>query len=270
MLPVLSNALQTYGSPEGRPVLFLHGFMGRGADWEEVASGLGEGFRCLCPDLPGHGGQALEEEPSIETTADALAGLLAEHGIARAALVGYSMGGRIALMAALRYPELFRPLVLESASPGIRSEDDREARAKRDRGLSRRLEAMRGDAERFRDFLDEWYDAPLFASLQKDPARLAVLIERRIENRPESLGAALRGFSVGRQPALWDAIADYPAPILAMAGEEDRKYRRIAEEMAALSPHVATHVMNGRGHNVHFENPRGYTTVLRAFIESTH
>jgi pimeloyl-ACP methyl ester carboxylesterase len=110
------------GDPRRPAILLLHGFMGSGADWAVAISALDERFYCVAPDLPGHGaslGMPHQGAYTIEGAAQALLALLDELEIERPLVVGYSMGGRLALYLALRHPEGCSALFLESASPGI-------------------------------------------------------------------------------------------------------------------------------------------------------
>jgi 2-succinyl-6-hydroxy-2,4-cyclohexadiene-1-carboxylate synthase len=259
---------------ETRPttVLFLHGFLGCGADWAPIIEGLGAEFHCIAPDLPGHGGatlDALAGKCGFIATAKALLKRLDKEQVPQCALVGYSMGGRIALYLALRYPHRFPRVALESASPGLREESERAPRREQDEALARRLETM--DDAKFRAFLEEWYGQPLFASLAQHPALRAGLIERRMRNSPAALAAALRGMGLAAQPSLWAALPDFRTPALLIVGSRDRKFCPIAERMSEYRSNIAVHEMADCGHNVHLENPSGYTTVLKRFLESaTH
>ena len=167
------------GDPRLPAILFLHGFMGSGADWASEISVLDEHFYCVAPDLPGHGSSlALPPDAyTIEGTTRALLDLLDELGITRAVLVGYSMGGRIALYLALRHPERCSGLFLQSASPGIEEPAERLARRKADEERARRLES--GDLA---SFLEAWYRQPLFASLARREGLLRETIEARMRN----------------------------------------------------------------------------------------
>lgn len=261
-----------YGDSAAPPVVFLHGFLGCGADWDVVARPLSDAFYCVCPDLPGHGASLIQDTaapPDFSEAAAALAARLVEMGLKRPALAGYSMGGRLALYCACRWPERFSCVVIESASPGLKTDSDRAARLEQDEALAVQLDAAR-DPALFRAFLEAWYAQPLFSSLAKKPALLDDLISRRTGNRPEQLAAALRALGTGAQPGLWDALPGYRLPTLTIAGALDRKYCQIAEEMSDSCARIAVHVMADCGHNVHFENPSGYTTVIRSFLEAIH
>jgi len=256
--------------PAGAPaVLFLHGFMGEGADWMEVVDELCEGFRCICPDLPGHGRNCSHSGTpfTIEHAAVGLLRRLDALGVDTCGIAGYSMGGRLALYLALQHPARFTRVVLESASPGIRNEEERRQREQHDRDLANRLESLSPEA--FSEFVKEWYDQPMFASLARDPGRREQLVTRRLHNDPAGLAASLRGMGVGSQISLWEKLGGYSTPTVLLVGELDHKFRQIAEDMSESLPCIAPQCMGGCGHNVHFENPSGYTMALKRFFGVT-
>src|SRR3712207_3070027 len=209
--------------------------MGSGADWAEEILALDERFYCVAPDLPGHGSD-LELSPeryTIEGATRTLRGLLDDLDVERAALVGYSMGGRLALYLALRHPERCSGLFLESASPGIESGAEREARRRSDKEKAARLQS--GDLE---GFLDDWHWQPVFASLARDEDRLRTTIEARLRNDPTELARSLRGMGTGQQPSLWSELGALRVPALAVAGELDEKYVAVARRMGSINPLV--------------------------------
>lgn len=242
-------------------ILFLHGFMGSVADWRDVRAALDGSHRCLAVDLPGHGASLDLAHPEAYTAggaARALLDLLDELNVERPVIVGYSMGGRLALYLALRYPERSAGLFLESASPGIEDPAEQRARREVDEERARRLES--GDLE---TFLADWYRQPLFASLAQ------AMIEARSNNDPGELARSLRGMGAGSQPSLWKELAGLQAPTLAVAGELDKKYVRIASRMATLTPHTQSAVVPSAGHNVRLEAPKAYLALLQNFLELT-
>ncbi len=241
----------------------MHGFMGSSADWAVVISALDERFYCVAPDLPGHGSSVglTPQAYTIEGAAKMLRELLDGLGISRAALVGYSMGGRLALYLALRYPERCSALFLESASPGIEDAAERELRREADEERARRLES-----DDFGDFLADWYRQPLFASLARREELLDQNIEARLRNDPGELARSLRGVGAGRMPSLWGELAALRMPTLAVAGELDARYVEISARMAALGPRVRAAVVPETGHNVRLENPEAYLASLKRFL----
>ena len=251
------------GSPDDPGILFLHGFMGSSADWKDLVAAIGDLAFCIAPDLPGHGA-SLELTPDAYTmqgTARSVVHTLDELEVESPVIVGYSMGGRLALYLALRYPERCAGLFLESASPGLESESERTARRAADDEKAKRLES--GDFEKF---LRDWYRQPLFESLAKDEGLLRQTIAARRRNDPVELARSLRGMGTGRQPSLWAELEGLVVPALAVAGKLDGKYAGISSRMARVNQRVEAVVIPGVGHNVHDEAPAQYLALLGRFL----
>ena len=244
--------------------LFLHGFMGSSADWREIMAALGDQTFRIAMDLPGHGA-SLRLPPDTYTiegasravirTMDGLEGI-------RPVVAGYSMGGRLALYLALRYPERCAGLFLESASPGLENAGERAARRLADESKAKCLES--GD---LRAFLRDWYRQPLFASLARDEDLLYRTIEARRRNNPGELALSLRGMGTGSQPSMWVELEGLAVPALAVAGGMDKKYAGISSRMASISPRIKSAIVPGAGHTVHAETPAAYTSLLGRFMD---
>ena len=200
---------------------------------------------------------------TMEGASRYLADLLDGLGSQRAVLVGYSMGGRLALYFALRYPELCSGLFLESASPGLNDAKGHATRRRADEEKAARLES--GD---FDEFLHDWYRQPLFASLARNEELLQKTTGSRRRNDPEELARSLRGMGTGIQPSLWDELAGLEVPTLAVAGELDEKFVAIGRRMETGSPMVNFIQVPGAGHNLHAESPVAYADLLQDFLES--
>jgi 2-succinyl-6-hydroxy-2,4-cyclohexadiene-1-carboxylate synthase len=245
-------------------VLFLHGFMGSSADWRGVMTALGDRTFCIAADLPGHGASLglRQEAYTIEGSARAVIQVLDELEVEYLVVAGYSMGGRLALYLALRYPERCAGFVLESVSPGLEGASEREARRAADESKATRLES--GDLE---TFLRDWYRQPLFSSLAKDERLLRRTIEARLRNKPVELARSLRGMGTGSQPSLWGELESLAVPALAVAGGLDGKYAGISSRLANISPRVEPVVVPGVGHNVHDEAPAEFGDLLKGFLD---
>lgn len=238
--------------------------MGSSEDWREAATSLGGRTFAIAVDLPGHGASR-GLSPEVYTTEGAtraVIGTLDNLGVEEASLVGYSMGGRLALYLALRHPKRCTGLLLESASPGLEGEDERASRRSDDEEKARRLES--GD---FEAFLRDWYRQPLFESLARDEGLLRSTIEARRRNDPAELARSLRGMGTGAQPPLWEELSGLRVPALAIAGELDAKFVQIANRMSRITPKVRPAVIPGVGHNVRAEAPDAYAALLRDFLE---
>lgn len=244
-------------------ILFLHGFMGDSNEFNEVISLLSDNFCCVAVDLPGHGKTRVigdDECYSMQNTAHGLISLLDDLNIESCCLIGYSMGGRLALYLNLHFPQRFSRVVLESASPGLKTERDQAERIQRDLELAQQLESID-----FPVFLSKWYNQPLFASLNKHQ-NFKLLLEKRLQNNPLELAKSLCGLSTGQQPSLWDKLKINQNHLLLLVGEYDEKFRSINSEMVRLCESAQLKVIRNCGHNIHFENPKEFALNLQSFL----
>jgi 2-succinyl-6-hydroxy-2,4-cyclohexadiene-1-carboxylate synthase len=256
---------QLIGASHHPPIVFLHGFMGRGADFVPIATALRDRYCSLLIDLPGHGDSlnADNRAYTMATTAQLVIERIDRLQLAPAHLYGYSMGGRLALYLAIHYPDYFRHTMLESASPGCRTTEAAIARQQQDQALADRLE--RTNATGFSDFLQDWYQQPLFQSLQQYP-NLATLYNQRLQNNPQFLAKSLRGMGTGVQPRLWDALPTHDRPLHLLTGELDQKFTAVQMAMRAIAPSVTGSVIQQTGHNIHWENPGAVIREIASFF----
>ncbi len=249
-----------------RPVIvFLHGFMGSGEDFARIIVDLSDQFCCIAIDLPGHGSTRIEgvdTQYTMSATAQALVAWLDRHHIAHCGLVGYSMGGRLALYMALKFAERFSGTVLGSASPGLHNIQERQQRCQQDEQRAKNLEAD------FPAFLTQWYGQPLFQPLRHHPNFSQVFHQRRQQN-PVELAKSLRYMGLGRQPSLWDGLAKHDRPLLLVVGDRDRKFYRLNQQMADWCPTAKLHILTDCGHAVHLEQPERFVEQVRTFFSDT-
>jgi 2-succinyl-6-hydroxy-2,4-cyclohexadiene-1-carboxylate synthase len=237
--------------------------MGDSNEFNEVIALLSAQFCCLTVDLPGHGKTRVlggDECYTMSNTAQALINLLEQLNVKECFLVGYSMGGRLALYLNLHFPQCFSKVVIESASPGLKTQGDRVERTQRDIELAQELE--KSD---FFCFLSNWYEQPLFASLKKHP-QFKSLIASRLQNNPLELAKSLRNMSTGCQPYLWEELKKNRNPLLLLVGEYDAKFIAINSEMARLCKSAKLEIVNNCGHNIHFENPKIFVENVQFFL----
>lgn len=259
--------VRTVGEGEGIPVLMVHGFTGSAEGWGEgILEGLAHHRPVLAVDLPGHGESSGDRDPerfTMDRVVTDLVALLEDRGIQKADWVGYSMGGRICVAAAVSHPERIHRLVLESASPGLRAEDARARRRRQDDLLARRIEAQGIEA-----FVDYWMAQPLFSTQRRlPPAVLADARRRRLRNDPTALAHVLRGMGTGSQPSYWADLSKVSIPALLVTGELDARYTRVAAEMAGLLPQARRVVVPDAGHTIHLEDPRAWLRVVATYFE---
>lgn len=263
----------------GPAIVLLHGFTGNGDGWAPFLPALARYGRVIVPDLPGHGGTDVPKaagpsEPppapgpsfgpgrDMARWADDVGLILDALGERDAVVIGYSLGGRTALTWAARRPDRVRALVLESASPGIDSEEERRRRREQDEALAKFIEE-----EGVAAFVDRWEELPLFASQKNLPEDLQDLVRRRrLGNSAPGLAASLRCMGAGVMEPLHGRLASLTMPVLLLAGSLDEKYCRLAREMGGLFPRATVHVVDGAGHAVHLERPERWLASVERFL----
>ena len=231
-------------------LVLLHGFTQTRQSWRRTVAAVRGSRRVLAPDLPGHGHAAARP-----ASFPACTGYVRALGGERFTLAGYSMGGRIALHAALALGDRVDRLVLVGASPGIADAAERAARRAADDALAARIEAIGVEA-----FAREWAALPMWAG---QPERVAAAAHAdRLRNTPAGLASALRGLGTGVMEPLWDALPSLTVPVTLAVGERDEKFRAIAERMAAMLPRGEVVVVPGAGHAAQLEQPDAVAALL--------
>ena len=233
--------------------VLLHGFTQPGTSWDPVVRALGPDWHAAAPDLRGHGHAADARPVTFETIRDDLDVVVAG---GTEALVGYSMGGRLALDWAVTRRGKIGRLVLVSASPGLADPDERAARRVDDERLAARvLEAG------VRTFAEEWGAQRLFAG--QGEAVAAAAHAERLRQTERGLAAVLRGLGTGVMRPLWERLGEVRVPVTLVVGERDAKFRDVAGRMAPFFRNCTVVVVPGAGHAVHLEAPAG---VARAIV----
>jgi 2-succinyl-6-hydroxy-2,4-cyclohexadiene-1-carboxylate synthase len=237
-------------------VTLLHGFTLGGESWDDLLTDMPEEWRWIAPDLRGHG-----DAPVADCTMDRCAADLVELwdvlGVERSHVVGYSMGGRLALHVAVRLPERTRSLLTIGAHAGLEGAA-REDRRRRDEELADRIESAGIET-----FMHYWESLPMFASIaRRGPAFLARLHEIRTRNTAEGLAASLRGMGAGAMQPLWDELASIRVPATFVAGDNDFPYIDWALRMADRVPDWRLRTVPDSGHAAQFEQPAATAQIL--------
>ncbi|MFM2429925.1 MAG: hypothetical protein RLZZ511_1138 [Cyanobacteriota bacterium] len=256
-------AAQWVGDRAQPTIVFLHGFLGSGADFCAIATALGDRYSSLLIDLPGHGMSLIEDDAaySMAATAALVMQLLEAFELGSIDLYGYSMGGRLALYLALYYPEKIRRIMLESASPGLLTPEAQQRRRIHDRAIAQQLLTLP-----LADFLDDWYAQPLFQSLQQS-SDFATLYQTRLQNHPKFLAKSLLGMGTGSQPSLWNDLVMLARPLHLLAGAKDSKFCQIHTAMQQTAPsQIRLSVIQQTGHNIHWENPAAVIREIAKFF----
>jgi 2-succinyl-6-hydroxy-2,4-cyclohexadiene-1-carboxylate synthase len=241
-------------------VTLLHGFTLAGASWDELVRKMPAGWRWIAPDLRGHGTAPLAPCTMDDCAAD-LVELWDHLGVERSHVVGYSMGGRLALHVAVRLPERTRSLFTIGAHAGLEA----EARARRqadDQALARRIER-----EGIEPFVQSWEALPMFEGIsRRGPRFLAWLHGLRVANKPAGLAASLRGMGAGAMEPMWDGLGSLTCPSTFVAGEQDNAFVAHARRLNSSVAGSRLQIVQGSGHSVQFEQPDRTAELLTAHL----
>lgn len=253
------------GDPGAPPLLMLHGFLGTHATWQPLVRGLRRQFRVVRPDLYGHGrsgAPADREHLEPDGLAKDLLALMAAAAPAPFALVGYSMGGRIALRMAAAAPARVARLVLVSASAGIPDAEGRRARWRADGGLADQIEADGLDA-----FLARWDDTPVLAAGRPlTPTEQRRLEHDRRRHGPAGIAASLRHTGAGSQVDSGPLLPAWRVPTLLVAGSRDGKYAESMRQMAEIMPGAQLAIVEGVGHRIPLLAPGELAGLVSRFL----
>jgi pimeloyl-ACP methyl ester carboxylesterase len=249
----------------GPRVVFLHGLFGQGRNWTAVAKAINARAQVTLVDLPNHGRSAWTDRFSYREMADHLADMLRQDGGGAAyAVVGHSMGGKVAMTLALRHPELIDRLAVVDVSPVPTSEISHFARyvdGMRSIDLAALTDRAQADAQ--------------LAPYVPDPGIRSFLLQNlRRGSRPDEgwrwqMNLELLGNHLGEMGDWPDlAAAPYPGPVLWLAGANSDYVRRdYAPVMRALFPRVQLVTIKDAGHWLHTDQPAVFLSVLRRFLQ---
>ena len=242
-------------------IIFLHGFTGSSKTWDSIIKQVPASVKCIAVDLLGHGRTEapLESEryQMHEQVLD-LHDLFVSQHVSNFTLVGYSMGGRIALAYALTYPEHVKRLVLESASPGLQSMTDQQTRKKADELLAKKIED-----EGMPAFVDFWQDIALFQTQKKlSDLRRQDIRQERLQQTPLGLANSLKGMGTGSQPSYWSQLNKLTMPVTLITGQLDEKFQLIAKQMKNRIENCQHLEVLAVGHAIHVENPVQFATII--------
>ena len=203
-------------------------------------------------DAPNHGDSS-DISLNLETGANAIV----EVGQS-ATYVGYSMGARLCLTAALAHPQQVKRLVLISGTAGIENKDERLARVVSDEEL-----AMRIEQNGVTNFIDLWLALPIFSGL----TTLNNQREIRLCNTATALASSLRLCGAGKQQPTWSRLKELTMPVLIVAGENDKKFVELAQRLTtAIGDNAKLQIIKKSGHTPHLEQPQRFLDVVNEFL----
>ena len=236
----------SFGKPDDQPIIFLHGFLGSHLDFLPIIDDLKETFFCVAVDLPAHGKSPYTKE--ILTSVEKLV-----EPFKNPILVGYSLGGRIALQISHRLP--LKALVAISSHIGLNSSKQKELRLKEDLIWEKRLETLSSE-----EFFNLWYKQPVFSSLESK-SLLGSLRSQRIYTNPKELILVLKEMSLANQPFL----DTFPCPTYFLFGKEDKKYEAL---YSTLPKHIEKAGISEASHALLVEDSTTCAKLIKNWIRT--
>jgi 2-succinyl-6-hydroxy-2,4-cyclohexadiene-1-carboxylate synthase len=228
-------------------VAFLPGFAQRAAAWQPVANRVGERYRSVSVDFGSW---------SFDGRLYELASRVDDGDV----VVGYSMGGRLALAAAVRRPKRFGAVVLVGAAAGIEDAGERLARKRADEELADWIEE-----HTIEEFAERWESQPVFAS--QPPELVEAQRPGRLSHEPQKLAQLLRSAGQGSFEPVWHRLEQIDCPVLAIAGELDTRYADAAFRIAERAKHGRARLVPGAGHAPQLERPDETAELLLDFLD---
>lgn len=250
-----SNPLAPY-------IFLLHGFTGSSNDWIEPSKYFLRNYNIIAFDVIGHGKSSSPDDVNLytqEEIVEQLKAIIQFFTQDKVILLGYSMGGRIALSFAVRYPDMLQGLILESTSAGLLNEDERKSRYESDLKLTEYI-----NSHSMNEFINYWVNIPLFTSQKK--LNLSESKSEKKNNNKIGLINSLKGFSTGRMNPLHKHLHKISFPTLLITGELDTKFTTLNKDLnknIITSTHI---IIDDAGHNTHLERPQEFAQTINNFL----
>jgi 2-succinyl-6-hydroxy-2,4-cyclohexadiene-1-carboxylate synthase len=250
-------------------IWLLPGFLGRAADWKpfrpalaRAGCGTVRGVELFAPRLVRDGlvrdgrTEPLPLPPGLPGWGAAFTATVEEQD-PTPVLIGYSLGGRLALHALVAAPSLWRAAIIVSAHPGLASTAERAARLERDEAWARRFETEPWDS-----LMAAWQDQAVFHGRSPSAPRREHDFDRA------KLAAALRAWSLGAQENLVPALRTVTQPVLWLAGQDDHRFVEAAGPAVAALPAGRLAVVEGAVHRAPWENPAAFLRLVNQFLQT--
>lgn len=247
----------------GLPVICLHGFSESCATWKELFI---QGYKIYKIDLIGHGNSDKPKEQeyySVETMINHIHCIINKLVKTKYSLIGYSMGGRIAVRYALSYVNEIEKLILESCSFGIKDEKEKSMRYLSDKLLAENI--INKGISWFQQY---WSSLKIFETQKKLPKEIKERINNgRLHNSGIALANTLMGSGQGVFPYCGEQIEKSQLPILYICGSLDKKYSELGREYLKRISNMRYVQVDDAGHNVHLEKPKEFQCIIESFLK---
>lgn len=246
-------------------VLFLHGFTGSAEDWFPVFELLPEKYNYIAIDIIGHGKSDSPVDPA-KYNVDSLTSqikYIKDHITSnKIFLLGYSMGGRLALNYAIAYPDDIKGLILESTSAGIKSDEERQKRYEEDLKIVEFIET-----HTLEEFIEMWSDQELFNTQRRfSNDKLKKLKKKKSSGSKLGYANSLKSFSTGIMPPVHDKLKKIPLKTLLITGELDSKFTGINARLSKRFFKAKHKIVRNSGHNTHLEESKRFVEIVLNYL----
>lgn len=253
---------EQHGSKNNPTLVFLHGFLGNRKDWKKTIKHLKDDFHCVTIDLPGHGlsaGTLAPLDDGFKYCHKLIKSVLDDLKVKSYILIGYSLGGRIALdYARTQNDSRLIHLILESSNIGLENEKDKQKRRQFDLYWAEHF-----STQSMEESLYQWYEQPIFEDLsihKKD-----MMIKKRSHNYGVFLASMLLSTSLARQEYAAPFLATTDLPISYFYGQKDIKFSALAQKISQITK-VKIFCFDGLGHNIHQQDPIKYASNIKKIL----
>ena len=240
------------------PILFIHGFTGSSQSWKTIRNEID--IPSISIDIPGHNKSTFNNFKNLyyfKDFANELYMALNEINVKELHICGYSLGGRLAISFAAKYPSMIKSLLLESTSLGIEDRDIREERYQKDLNISTSI------SENLNEFVKNWESNKLFEMQEtRNKPEYDNQREIRTSHNKDQLSNSLKTFSVGNMPYMLRQYQKFNFPISIINGKDDINYIKEGRIMLKLNNNSKQYIINNASHNVHLENKEMYLDVF--------
>jgi len=249
---------QQQGCSNNPTLVFLHGFLGNSSDWNETINLLNNDFHCISIDLPGHGA-SVTTASSLQDGFNHCHGLikdaLSDLNVQQYSLIGYSLGGRIALdYARTQNDDRLKTLLLESSHTGLNDEQTKERRFMQDHSWAKKFAT-----QSIIESLYEWYDQDIFSDLSD--GKKEMIISKRADNYGVSLANMLLATSLGKQTDALPYLQQTELTVHYCFGGKDKKFKNVSAQLNNLK-HINVVEFEKAGHNIHQHDAQHFAQFI--------
>ena len=253
--------MTSYGHAVKPTLVLISGFLGQESDWQTLQTALKNEVHCVVVDVSWPFSQQAASDiapANFDDSCDQLfTRLLKQYQLPpQFVVLGYSMGGRIALSWAQRHSARMSQLILESCHPGLTTEEERQVRLTSDA-----LWAQRFAKEPLTEVLGDWYRQPVFGHLTSEQRQ--GLIASRSAQKTRHLDQIMTRLSLAVQPNYW-TLPNLPTSYI--CGDKDDKFSDIGKNLLAKNTTLSLYQCADSGHNVHQEASDQFLAFIRPLL----